>query len=65
MITQEFVQQYSETNFMFITYPQPNGQVAIVTPCGDVNDAIKDVPSGDGTGGNADTSYINIQIFGN
>jgi len=29
---------------MFITYPQPNGQVAIVIPCGDVNDAIKDVP---------------------
>jgi len=46
MITQEFVQQYSETNFMFITYPQPNGQVAVVIPCGDVNDAIKDVPEG-------------------
>jgi predicted metal-dependent hydrolase len=29
---------------MFITYPQPNGQVAIVIPTGDVNDAIKDVP---------------------
>jgi hypothetical protein len=37
---------YSETNLMFITYPQPNGQVAIVIPTGDVNDAIKDVPSG-------------------
>lgn len=36
----------SETNFMFITYPQPNGQVAIVIPTGDVNDAIKDVPAG-------------------
>ena len=35
---------FSETNFMFITYPQPNGQVAVVIPCGDVNDAIKDVP---------------------
>jgi hypothetical protein len=31
---------------MFITYPQPNGQVAIVIPCGKVNDAIKDVPRG-------------------
>jgi hypothetical protein len=31
---------------MFITYPQPNGQVAVVIPTGDVNDAIKDVPTG-------------------
>jgi hypothetical protein len=31
---------------MFITYPQPNGQVAIVIPTRDVNDAIKDVPAG-------------------
>jgi hypothetical protein len=31
---------------MYITYPQPNGQVAVVIPCGDVNDAIKDVPAG-------------------
>ena len=31
---------------MFITYPQPNGQVAIVIPTGDVNGAIKDVPAG-------------------
>ena len=31
---------------MLITYPQPNGQVAVVIPCGDVNDAIKDVPTG-------------------
>jgi hypothetical protein len=31
---------------MLITYPQPNGQVAVVIPCGDVNDAIKDVPAG-------------------
>ena len=31
---------------MYITYPQPNGQVAIVIPCGDVNNAIKDVPEG-------------------
>ena len=31
---------------MLITYPQPNGQVAIVIPTGDVNDAIKDVPAG-------------------
>jgi predicted metal-dependent hydrolase len=29
---------------MFITYPQPNGQVAVVIPTGDVNNAIKDVP---------------------
>jgi hypothetical protein len=26
---------------------------------------IRNYPSGDGTGGNADTSYMNIQIFGN
>jgi len=31
---------------MLITYPQPNGQVAVVIPTGDVNDAIKDVPVG-------------------
>jgi hypothetical protein len=31
---------------MFITYPQPNGQVAVVIPTGDVNDAIKDIPAG-------------------
>lgn len=31
---------------MFITYPQPNGQVAVVIPCGNVNGAIKDVPEG-------------------
>ena len=31
---------------MFITYPQPNGQVAVIIPTGDVNDAIKDVPAG-------------------
>lgn len=31
---------------MFITYPQPNGQVAVVIPTGNVNDAIKDVPEG-------------------
>ena len=31
---------------MFITYPQPNGQVAVVIPTGDVNAAIKDVPEG-------------------
>lgn len=36
----------SETNFMFITYPQPNGQVAVVIPTGDVNNALKDIPSG-------------------
>ena len=29
---------------MFITYPQPNGQVAVVIPTGDVSLAIKDVP---------------------
>ncbi len=31
---------------MLITYQQPNGQVAVVIPCGDVNNAIKDVPAG-------------------
>ena len=31
---------------MFITYPQPNGQVAVVIPTGNVNNAIKDVPEG-------------------
>ena len=31
---------------MFITYPQPNGQVAVVIPTGDVINAIKDVPEG-------------------
>lgn len=30
----------------FITYPQPNGQLAVIIPTGDVNDAIKDVPEG-------------------
>lgn len=33
----------------FITYPQPNGQVAVIIPCGAVEDCIKDVP--------ADTPY--------
>jgi hypothetical protein len=41
-----FLFKYSEINLMFITYPQPNGQVAVVIPCGDVNNAIKDVPEG-------------------
>ena len=27
-----------------ITYPQPNGQVAVISPTGDVSSAIKDVP---------------------
>jgi hypothetical protein len=31
---------------MFITYPQPDGQVAVVFPSGDVKDSIKDVPAG-------------------
>lgn len=31
---------------MFITYPQLNGKVAVITPIGDVNNAIKDVPQG-------------------
>jgi len=31
---------------MLITYPQSNGQVAVVTPTGNVNDAIKDIPQG-------------------
>jgi hypothetical protein len=28
-----------------IIYPQTNGRVAVIIPAGDVNDAIKDVPS--------------------
>ena len=28
----------------FITYPQPNGQVAVIIPTGDVYSAVKDVP---------------------
>lgn len=28
----------------FITYPQPNGQIAVISPIGDVYSAIKDVP---------------------
>ena len=31
---------------MYITYPQPNGQVTVVFPFGDVNGAIKDIPEG-------------------
>jgi hypothetical protein len=30
----------------FITYPQPNGQLAVIIPCGAVEDCIKDVPEG-------------------
>jgi hypothetical protein len=30
----------------FITYPQPNGQVAVIIPCGAIEDCIKDVPEG-------------------
>jgi hypothetical protein len=30
----------------FIIYPQENGQVAVIIPAGDVNDAIKDIPFG-------------------
>lgn len=29
---------------MLILYPQKNGQIAIIFPCGNVNDSIKDVP---------------------
>ena len=52
---------------MFITYPQPNGQVAVVIPTGDVNDAIKDVPAGveykivDSV--NIDNDYFNAYEF--
>jgi len=46
MIHHTYAFKSSETNFMLITYPQPNGQVAVVIPTGDVNDAIKDVPAG-------------------
>jgi hypothetical protein len=31
---------------MLILYPQKNGQIAIIFPCGNVNDSIKDVPEG-------------------
>jgi len=31
---------------MFILYPQPNRQVAVVIPCGDINNAINDIPIG-------------------
>lgn len=31
---------------MYITYPQVNGQVAVVVPIGDINNAIKAVPEG-------------------
>jgi hypothetical protein len=30
----------------FIIYPQANGQVAVIIPTGDYQDAIKDVPEG-------------------
>jgi hypothetical protein len=30
----------------FITYPQENGQVAVIIPCGAIEDCIKDVPEG-------------------
>lgn len=52
---------------MFITYPQQNGQVALVIPTGDVNDAIKDVPEGaeykivDSV--NIDNEYFNAYEF--
>jgi hypothetical protein len=29
----------------FITYPQENGQVAVIMPCGAIEDCIKDVPA--------------------
>jgi hypothetical protein len=29
----------------FIIYPQSDNKLAVIIPCGDVNDAIKDVPS--------------------
>jgi hypothetical protein len=29
----------------FITYPQANGQVAVIIPCGVIEDCIKDVPA--------------------
>ena len=32
---------------MLILYPQKNGQLAVIFPCGDVNDAIKDVTEGE------------------
>lgn len=30
----------------FIIYPQPSGQLAVIIPCGAVEDCIKDVPEG-------------------
>jgi hypothetical protein len=31
---------------MLIVYKQKNGNVAVITPCGDVNNSIKDIPKG-------------------
>lgn len=31
---------------MLIVYKQKNGNVAVITPCGDVNNSIKDIPEG-------------------
>jgi hypothetical protein len=30
----------------FIIYPQDGNKLAVIIPCGDVNDAVKDVPEG-------------------
>ena len=52
---------------MFITYPQPNGQVAVVIPTGNVNHAIKDVPAGVGykivESVDIDNDYFNAYEF--
>jgi len=52
---------------MYILYSQTNGNLAIILPCGDVNDAIKDVPEGAPykivNSVNIDDSYFNAYEF--
>jgi len=51
----------------FITYTQPNGQVAVVMPTGDVHSAIKDVPKNTPykivSSLNIDNDYFNAYEF--
>lgn len=51
----------------FITYPQPNGQVAVIIPTGDVYSAIKDVPKNTPykivSSLNIDNDYFNAYEF--
>lgn len=52
---------------MLIVYKQKNGNVAVITPCGDVNNSIKDIPEGAEykiVGGvNIDSDYFNAYEF--